>query len=200
MATIIDKETVDPADISSDLIVLTYTEPPTQFGGRARLILPRVELGFNSPIAGSGVYRISAQIDGGDVTPVSSITVPTGQTSSILQGRHLAVEPEDIVTITIRGLPADTAVSVTTALFDATPIHQEDLDEILERIDDQIQNVNIVAVNERVILGPCKQGPNVTAQQNALGQQTVQIPGATPQGVVSSPQVIAQTPRGLPLE
>jgi hypothetical protein len=195
MATIVDKETITNADISADLITLTYLEPPTDLGGRPRLILPRVELGMTNPIAGGGTYKISAQIDGGNVTPVSSIAVPVDQTTSILQGRHLAVEPNDVVTITIRGLPADTSVSITTALFDATPIHQEDLDKVLEEIADQIQNVNIVAVNERIVLGPCANG-TIPVEQLCLPQpkQTVTTPQQAPRTVRESPQVIPQIP------
>ena len=194
MATIIDRETILNADISSDLIVLTYFEFSEAGGGKSRFILPRIELGFENPIVGDGQYQFSAQIQGGDVTPRSIITVLADQTTAVLQGRHLAIEPGDTVTITVRGLPADTSVSVVTALFDATPIQQEDLDVILVEIADQISNLNIVAVKERVILGSCVQPQNGTAQQSALPQTAGQTPQRIARQVVTPPQVIPREP------
>ena len=84
---------------------------------------------------GSGSYRVSAQILGGDVTPVSVITFQTGQANGTLQGRHLSVKAGDVVTITVRGRSGDTNVTtIVTTLIDATPIRQDEFDEILDEV------------------------------------------------------------------
>ena len=129
MATIIDEETLTNVDITGDTITLTYAHP---ISAKALLVLPRVDL---IGITGSGQYRVSAQLLGGNVTPISVISFASGQTAGTLQGRHLSVKAGDVVTITVRGRSPDTNVtSITTTLIDATPIRQDEFDEILDEV------------------------------------------------------------------
>jgi hypothetical protein len=61
----------------------------------------------------------------------SAIQFLSGQTKGILQGRTITIEPGDVLTVAVVGQPGDTAVNVTAALFDGTPIRTEDLDGII---------------------------------------------------------------------
>ena len=118
-------------DIAAETTVLTYTHPTSQ---KPAAVLPRIDMGvpIDKPVAGGGYYVIRAKMDGHQVTPKSTIVFDSGQTKGILQGRLLSLKPDDTVTLTVQGRPADTDVNVTAALFDATPIQAEDLDGLLD--------------------------------------------------------------------
>lgn len=118
-------------DISSNFVALTYTRPAN---ATSAVVMPRIDLGVptspSGPVAGSGIYTGYALIDGHQVTPQSNITFVSGQTKGILQGRQITIEPGDVLTVEVLGLPGDTAVNVTAALHDATPLRTEDLEGI----------------------------------------------------------------------
>jgi hypothetical protein len=117
-------------DISSAYTVLTYTHPAT---AEPVIVIPRVDLGVpvGGPVVGGGIYVGHALVDGNQITPKSSIVFDAGQTKGILQGRPITVEPDDIVTLTVTGQSGDTAVNVTAALHDATPVQASDLDGLI---------------------------------------------------------------------
>jgi hypothetical protein len=117
-------------DISTALTVLTYTRPAA---ATPVIVIPRVDLGVpvGGPVVGGGIYEGHALVDDNQVTPKSSILFDSGQTKGILQGRPITLEPEDVLTLTVTGQPGDTAVNVSSALHDATPIQAEDLDGLI---------------------------------------------------------------------
>jgi hypothetical protein len=182
MATAVAKNTIQ-ADISSETVVLTYL-----YTGEGPIYLvPRVDV---VGIVGGAQYVLSVRISNDIMTPVSGVEVPTGQTTAVLMGRHpIAIEPNEQVEILVQGQSLDTAVTVTTTLFDSTPVSPEDLNEILE----QIQNISIVAIRERVVLGPCQRG---TSEPPDVCDPAVVSPSVSPgqRTVKSVPQVIPRTP------
>lgn len=183
MATVVAKNTIQ-ADISSETVVLTYLYT----GDDPIYLVPRVDV---DGIVGGAQYVLSVRISNDIMTPVSAVEVPSGQTTAVLMGRHpIAIESNEQVEIIVQGQSLDTDVVVTATLFDSTPVSAEDLNEILE----QIQNLNIVAVKERVVLGPCQQGTTPTP---IVCQPSLVTPSVTPaeRTVQSVPQVIPQTPR-----
>jgi hypothetical protein len=117
-------------DITTEYTVLTYTRPAS---GTSAIVIPRIDLGVpvGAPVAGDGAYIGRALVDGNQVTPESTIQFATGQEKGILQGRTITLEPGDVLTVTVTGRAGDTAVNVSSALFDGTPIRTEDLDGII---------------------------------------------------------------------
>jgi len=121
---ILKRETHSDINITTATVVLTYTYT----GDNPRTVLTRVELGDDTrPIQGGGIYVLDAKIDGHPVTPSSRITVAAAQARIVMQGRHLVLEKDDVLTIEITGLEDDTDVNVTATIVDATPAMVEDL-------------------------------------------------------------------------
>jgi len=129
---ILKREESIGVDISAEFTVLTYTHP---VNAKSAIVIPRVDLGVPTtpagPVVGGGIYTGKALIDANQVTPASAIQFVGGQTKGILQGRAVTIEPGDVLTVTIVGQPADTAVNVTAALFDGTPLRTEDLEGVI---------------------------------------------------------------------
>jgi hypothetical protein len=138
---IIDREILTGVDITSDTVVLTYFHP---VDAKGIMVLPRVEATL---IAGGGTYEVTAKVDGSSVTPLSAIAVPPNQTSVVLQGRHLTIEPGETVTIHLKGTTRDSAVDTNTGLWDSTPIRQSEFDEIIEDIEDAIGTTGPIEVD-----------------------------------------------------
>lgn len=184
MANVVAKNTIQ-ADISSELVVLTHL-----YTGTGPLyLIPRVDL---AEIVGGAQYILSVRISNDIMTPVSGVEVPAGQTAAVLMGRHpIAIERNEQVEILVQGQPSDTDVAVTTTLFDSTPASSSDLNEIIE----QIQNIGIIAVRERIVLGPCQQAENTTAQQQSIPRAEKQTPAIAPREVKQVPGVIPRKPR-----
>ncbi len=129
---VLKKETIPSINISSENTVLTYLHPVS---AKSVIVLPRVSL---TGIAGGGLYVITAKVDGIQVVPPSSITIATGQTTAVMQSRHVSLEGGDLFTITILGQPTDLTVSSVTVLMDATPIRDTEFDDIINDIEDAI--------------------------------------------------------------
>lgn len=183
MATAVAKNAIQ-ADISSEIVVLTYLYT----GDGPIYLVPRVDV---AGIVGGAQYTLAVRISNDIMTPVSGVEVPTGQTAAVLMGRHpIAIESNEQVEVLVQGQPLDTDVTVTTTLFDSTPVSSEDLSEILE----QIQNINIVAVRERVVLGPCQR---TVSNPPPVCEPSVVSPSVSPskRSVRNVPQVIPRTPR-----
>ena len=111
-------------DVTSEFTALTYN-----YGGdSSRVVLIRVELGDNvKPVVGGQNYQISAQIDGVNVTPISTILVPVAQTRAILQSRQVLIEPEDVLTVRVLGAAGDDDVNLISFVMDSTPARLTDL-------------------------------------------------------------------------
>lgn len=126
-------------DITSALTVLTYTRPDN---ASPAVVIPRIDLGVpaGGPVVGGGIYVGHALIDGNQVTPKSSIVFDAGQTKGILQGREITLEPGDVLTVTVTGLSGDTAVNVSAALHDNTPINADALDGIIGSGDIEVDH------------------------------------------------------------
>lgn len=144
MATILRKETNTSINISVGVTVLTYTRPTAD--GPA-IVLPRVELGDPNPIAGGADYTLSVVINGAVISPESVVRVPSGRTHTLMQSREVTLEGGDIISLKVDGAPADVAVSTIAIIQDATPIGDEDLDAVIDRVDDILGLGGSVIVN-----------------------------------------------------
>lgn len=127
---ILKSETHVGVDISSVLTVLTYTHPANKEPVTA---LPRVDVGqpAGGPVQGGTNYVVQALIDGNMVSPPSSVPFQPGQTKGVLQGRHIAIMPGDVLTVQIWGAAGDTSVNITVNLFNSTPLQAEDIAPIV---------------------------------------------------------------------
>lgn len=139
---VLKRQVIPSINIATENTVLSYTHPIT---AKSAIVLPRVELGLTSPIAGFGVYTITVKVDGVNVVPPSGISIPFGQTTAVFQSRHVNLEPGDLFTVTITGQSTDLAVSSTTVLLDATPIRTAEFDDIISDIDAAIGTASSTA-------------------------------------------------------
>lgn len=118
MSNLLHEETRTSVDISSASEILSYEYP----GETHRIAFVRVELGDNDePIAGNGVYSTTTAVDGMDYAPVSNVQVAAGVTRAVLQSRPFVLGPGETLVIEATGLLADTAVTTTAVVIDATP-------------------------------------------------------------------------------
>lgn len=127
---ILKSETHVGINIAASAVVLTYTHPADK---QPAIVLPRVTLGApdGGPVQGGGNYIANALIDGVSVSPPSAIPFGNGQGRGVLQGRHVAILPNDVLTVTVLGLITDTNVNVTADLFNSTPVQAEDIAQII---------------------------------------------------------------------
>lgn len=120
----LDREEFAGLDISSLATVLTYAYS----GAKVLIVLVRVDLGSDAkPIAGSVSYGLQVKLDGVAISPISNITVASGQTRAVMQSRQIVIEPGDTLTVHVLGAPADVDIWATVALFDMTPAQVEDI-------------------------------------------------------------------------
>lgn len=130
--TVLKRESFASLDIRTKKTVLTYLHPSD---AETIQILARV---VAAPIAGGGKYRGELCIDNVVLAPYSDINVPTGQTRAVFQTRTVILEPGELLTAHITGLPGDSAVPIESVLMDSTPADQAGVDAAVGAIADAV--------------------------------------------------------------
>lgn len=120
----LDRTESESLDISVAGTVQTYTYT----GSKTLTVISRVELGSeDKPIVGGGIYNLTMKLNGVPITPVSNITVPSGQVQAIIESRPIVVDVNDVLTVIVTGNPADTDIWAQAILFDNSPAQLEEL-------------------------------------------------------------------------
>ncbi len=105
--------------IVSEVELLSYTHTLTPL----REVLIRVDIGDAiKPIAGGGTYSANVYINNIVISPQSSVTVPSGVIKTIIVSKIIPLVRNDVVSLRITGLSADTSVNTVASVRDATPI------------------------------------------------------------------------------
>lgn len=112
---LINTATSGPVNISSLAEVYAFTQVATP----PALVLAKLQL---NGVVGGGVYTLRIYLDGTLMAPVSTFSVPSGVVNFLALSREFVMTVGQEVTIEVQGQPGDTAVTVTTSLYDVTPV------------------------------------------------------------------------------
>lgn len=166
----------------------------THDGENEVLVQARVDL---AGIVGGVSYTLITYVNGLVISPDSTVPVPSGRTQAIMQSRSLILNVGDEIIFQCVGDAADTAVDVSIALMDVTPVTVPILTEtVVEEIGPQISAAissslsNISVRPERVVLSPITPCPTVVPEIVAQGVRS--SPRAIRQMVVTVPPVISE--------
>lgn len=100
----------------------------TYSGDEAKEVMVRVDLGdVSKPIVGGGNYVVKPFINDVPVSPASTVPVQGGVTRTILHSRVIPLEPGDVLSLSVIGVPGDTSVNAVSTIRDATPLRAEEL-------------------------------------------------------------------------
>jgi hypothetical protein len=121
--SVIAEAVLTSANISDFATILSYTNDTT----RDLAVLSQVEVGsFAKPIAGGGNYELKILIDGTELLP-NSLVRAANQPYVGFQSRHISLRHDQVLTVQIKGQPADTNVHIETVVTDVTPVLVSDL-------------------------------------------------------------------------
>ena len=123
--SILKSETHADVSIVTETTVLTYAHGADK---QPITVLPRIAV---RDVQGGVNYIAKAMIDGDSVTPPSYVTFRPGQTRGVLQGRHVAFRPGDVLTLSLQGAAGDAHATIVADLFNSTPVQAEDIENIV---------------------------------------------------------------------
>lgn len=146
---ILDKSTVDGADISSQLQVYSYTSASTI------IVVLQVTLDNINGVS----YNLNLYVDDAIVVPDRAIDVPVGSTKAIMQSRSVVVPAGSTLKLSLTGDLADTNVDILICMIDHSPLNSADAITLIspgvqEAVVSSLETVEVRP--ERLILGPCK--------------------------------------------
>jgi len=89
----------------------------------------------------------------------------------------------------------DTQTTALIAEINNSGLSPEAKQELIDALCQCVENIQIIAYKERVVMGPCQTGENTTAQQQPLPQQQVPVvPQALPRKLKQVPKMIPRKP------
>lgn len=114
---------------------------------------------------------------------------------------NINIDPTDINNHTTQEIERvltsiDDQTTVLIAEIQNSGLSPEAKQELIDAICECVENVQIVAVRERTVLGPCVQGENDTAQQEALPSTENEVPQVLPRKLKQVPKMIPRKPLG----
>lgn len=167
-------QTSGVVDITSLAEVVSY-----QFVGsdRGYIVGVRVDVGDDAnPIVGGANYTVRLSLNDRIVVPDPPIVVASGVTKVTLVSRQVLVMPQDILSLSIEGMPGDSQVYIATSLLNFTPLTASefvnDVVPILETAmgelsGDLVKAIGKINVSPTVnVLGP---GASTPTAVNILG-------------------------------
>ncbi len=118
------RQTGHHLNLSTETEVLTFTYT----GTIPREFIARVDLGDDAtPIIGSGPYLLRIFINNIHLAPASRVTVEVPEILAKMASRAIPLDPGDLLSVRVTGLPGDLAVNTVASLRDATPIRATDV-------------------------------------------------------------------------
>lgn len=106
--------------LAAQIEVLSYT-----YSGTDPIeVFARVDLGSGTAVLSGlgGNYQLDIYLNGVPIEPSSAVLVPAGTSKAIMTSRQIAINSGDVISLRVTGLTADTNVTTTASLRDATPI------------------------------------------------------------------------------